>query len=394
MFLFDAGLPRLHVLTVTPFFPSDRNEVSGCFIAEPVGQFRNLGIDSSVIAVSSVYHRKRHMISSAPSDWVRYLQFPPGTMGLSSAGALLCSSLLPRVRKLHKERRIDVIHAHSALPCGHAAALIGKELNIPFVVTVHGLDVFNLCFRGGIPAAQRRRASVMVYRSARSVVCISDKVQEILREGMLNKVSSTVVYNGVDPTLFYPEADNVERLNPEILAVGTLVPSKGHGVLIKAIAELRSRFPGVICNIIGEGPHRAEFENLVRRLQIERHVRFLGRQSRPEVARAMQRCTIFVLPSSNEGFGCVYLEAMSCGKPVVACHGQGIESVIEHGKNGWLISTDRPGELVKSLNRLLASPELCAHLGRTARSTVLAKFTITHQAQNLVAVYGHAVGLG
>ena len=69
-------------------------------------------------------------------------------------------------------------------------------------------------------------------------------------------------------------------------------------------------------------------------------VHFRGRQSRAQVADAMRRATVFALPSRYEGLGCVYLEAMAAGKPVIACRGQGIEEVIEPGMNGCLIATD------------------------------------------------------
>ena len=170
----------LHVLTLTPFFPSDQNEVSGCFIAEPIEQLKQFGVDSSVIAASPIYHPRKRASSTAAAEWVRYPQVP-GNLGLSSAGKLLYARLLGRVRKLHDAKPIDVIHAHAALPCGHAAALLSKRLNIPFVITLHGLDVFNTCFLSGRPAAWRRKVSVDVYRAARTVICISGKVQEILK---------------------------------------------------------------------------------------------------------------------------------------------------------------------------------------------------------------------
>src|SRR5208282_3390911 len=126
-------------------------------------------------------------------DWVRYPQVP-GNLGLSSAGKLLYARLRGRIRKLHSVKPIDVIHAHAALPCGHAAALLSRSLNIPFVVTVHGLDVFNTCFADGIPATWRREASANVYRAARTIICISGKVQQILRTGTAEEICSAVVY--------------------------------------------------------------------------------------------------------------------------------------------------------------------------------------------------------
>ena len=380
----------LHVLTLTPFFPSDKNEVSGCFVAEPLELLRQFGVDSSVIAVSPIYHPRKYSSSSAAAEWVRYPQVP-GTLGLSSAGKLLYARLLGRIRRLHSMKPIDVIHAHAALPCGHAAALLSRRLNIPFVVTVHGLDVFNNCHLGGIPAAWRRKVSVDVYRAARSVVCISGKVQEILRTGTPAETCSTIVHNGVDPSLFSPNPAEGGPFNPEILIVGTLLRSKGHELVLRALGKLRASFPQLQCRIIGEGPDRARFEALARELGIGQQVQFVGRQSRMEVAEAMRRCSVFVLPSRNEGLGCVYLEAMSCGKAVIGCQGQGIDEVIEHRKNGWLVPAEGLEELVQGLSALLGSPDLRTRIGTAARQTILERFTLSHQAQQLAKIYRQGI---
>ena len=386
----DGVSSRLHVLTLTPFFPSRQNEVSGCFIAEPIEELRRCGVDSSVIAVAPIYYPRQQPSAAAPAEWVRFAQIP-GNLGLSSAGRLLYACLLSRVQELHATKAIDVIHAHAALPCGHAAALLSKRLNIPFVITLHGLDVFNTCFTGGMPALWRRKASVDVYRAARTVICVSGKVQEVLKAGSADEIRSTVVHNGVNPILFSPTPDASQSPDLEILIVGNLQQSKGHELVLKAMAKLQSSFPRLRCRIIGEGADRGQFEALVRDLGIGSRVGFVGRQSRSEVAAAMRRCSVFALPSRNEGLGCVYLEAMSCAKPVIGCRGQGIEEVIEHGENGWLIAVDGLDELVQGLSALLGSPEMCARIGTAARQTILEKLTLSHQAQRLVGIYRQAM---
>jgi teichuronic acid biosynthesis glycosyltransferase TuaC len=386
-----ANVPAtLHILTLTPFFPSEKNEVSGCFIAEPLAPLRQLGVDCSVIAVSLVYRSRNHSSSSAAADWVRYAQIP-GNFGLSSAGRLLYVRLLGQIRKLHRTKPIDVIHAHAALPCGHAAALLSRRLKIPFVVTVHGLDVFNNCHLAGLPAAWRRKVSADVYRAARNVICISGKVQEILKSGIPAGTCSTIVQNGVDPNLFSPISAEVRHEAPEILVVGTLLPSKGHELVLRALKILKPSWPQLQCRIVGEGPYRAQFEALACDLGVGQQVQFVGRQSRGQVAEAMRRCSVFVLPSRNEGLGCVYLEAMSCGKPVIGCEGQGITEVIEHGKNGWLVPADGLEELVQGVSALLGSPELRTRLGKAARQTILKRFTLSQQAQHLAEIYRRAV---
>jgi teichuronic acid biosynthesis glycosyltransferase TuaC len=387
----------LHVLTLTPFFPSRQNDVSGCFIAEPIEQLKQLSIDSSVIAVSPLHYPRKQAISSAAAEWLRFPQIP-GNLGLSTAGELLYARLLRRIRKLHSVKPIDVIHAHAALPCGRTAELLSEQLKVPFVVTVHGLDVFNSGFLAGIPATWRRNASVQVYRAARTVICVSRKVEEILEAGMPQPVASTVVYNGVDPNLFSPNfsANLVtfertdEHFAPEIVMVGNLLRSKGHELVLQALTRLQPSFPQLRCHIIGEGPDRPRFEELSRDLGIEKQVRFVGRQSRSEVAKAMQRCSVFVLPSRNEGLGCAYLEAMSCGKPVIGCRGQGIDEVIEHGRNGWLIPANGLEDLMQGLSGLLSSLELRTRVGTAARQTIMEKFTLSHQAEHLARIYREA----
>ncbi len=385
----ENGRP-LHILTLTPFFPSQENEVRGCFIAEPLAELKQLGVDSSVIAVTPVYQPQYHASTVAPARWVRYPQIP-GNFGLSSAGKFLYGSLSRHVQELHAIKPIDVIHAHAALPCGDAARRLSSLLNVRFVVTVHGLDVLHTSYQKGASSAWRRDAALKVYSQARTAICISGKVQEILKANAPAEGSSTVVYNGVDPALFFPNPDEVSPRGQEILIVGNLQRSKGHEVVLRALANLRSSCPYLRCRIIGEGPDRNSLAAMASDLGIGSQVQFVGRQTRLEVAEAMRRCTVFVLPSRNEGLGCVYLEAMSSGKPAIGCSGQGIDEVIEHGKNGWLVPADGLRELVQGLSTLLGSAELCSRLGHAARQTILETFTLSHQAKKLARIYRKAL---
>ena len=182
----------------------------------------------------------------------------------------------------------------------------------------------------------------------------------------------------------------------DILIVGNLLIGKGHELVLRAIRQLGASFPRLRCRMIGEGPDRARFEALARELGIAQRVQFEGRKSRAEVADAMRACSVFVLPSRYEGLGCAYLEAMACGKPVIACRGQGIDEIIEHEKNGWLIPgwvmpIDGLDELAQGLSTLLQSPDLCSRLGASARETILNGLTLCHQAQRLAQIYGEAI---
>jgi glycosyltransferase involved in cell wall biosynthesis len=93
------------------------------------------------------------------------------------------------------------------------------------------------------------------------------------------------------------------------------------------------------------------------------------------------------LPSFYEGLGGVYLEAMSTERPAVACRGQGIEEVIRHGENGWLIEPKNLNDLTNTLQILLSDWPLREKLGRNGRQTILQGYTLAHQATELLSIY-------
>lgn len=140
-------------------------------------------------------------------------------------------------------------------------------------------------------------------------------------------------------------------------------------------------------DLIGEGSERTRLEALAGRLQIRERVHFLGRRSRSEVSTAMRQCTLFALPSRYEGLGCVYLEAMSAGKAVIGCRGQGIAEVIRHGSNGFLVGPDNERELQLALSMLLRDGNRRNNLGQAARDTILERFTLAQQAEQLARIY-------
>jgi glycosyltransferase involved in cell wall biosynthesis len=284
---------------------------------------------------------------------------------------------------------IDLIHAHAALPCGHAAALLSRELGIPFVVTVHGLDVYMTNQVRGYSGRWCENVSRMVYFSARCVICISEKVRDCVTENSAATLKTCVIYNGVDAQIFVPTHSGC--MSSILLSVGNFTPIKGHGLLLRAFAELHKSHPEIRCVLIGDGPERARLTALANSLEISHKVSFLGRRPRAQVAIAMGNCVLFALPSEYEGLGCVYLEAMATEKSVIACRGQGIDEVIQHGRNGWLT---KPGDLLsltRTLSMLLENPELRQTIGAAARRTVLQGFTLAHQAARLAQLYRECI---
>ena len=380
----------LRVLTLTPFYPSEDDDSQGRFVAEPLEALARIGVANTIFAVQPFYRSKRRVKKSeVPTEWLSHFSLP-GNFGLPTAGAFVFARIVSRVREMQRSPGIDLIHAHAALPCGHAAMLLSGELGIPFVVSVHGLDVFSTEQVGGRAGQWCRRISQRVYRGSCRVICVSERVRELVLGDTKPGCRTSVVYNGVNPEMFFPPNEPVGGA-PVVLCVGNLLPIKGHEVLVRAMASIASEFPEITLEIVGHGPEEPRLRGLVEQLGIGGRVRFLGRQQRKQVAEAMRRCMVFALPSKYEGLGCVYLEAMATGKPVIACRGQGIAEVIRHGSNGFLVGIDNERELALALAMLLREEPRRRALGMAARDTILDRLTLQQQAENLARIYRECV---
>jgi teichuronic acid biosynthesis glycosyltransferase TuaC len=379
----------LHVLTLTPFYPTAQDDASGCFISEPLDWLARGGVRNTVIAMQPFYRGKVPVRSRREStQWFRYFAWPGG-FGLPSAGAFAFARIVAWVRELHRANRIDLVHAHGPLPCGHVAMLLHAEFGLPYVISVHGLDAFSAVQVHGWAGAWCRGISQRVYASSQRVICVSERVRENVLEGMGRRCRTSVVYNGVDPNRFSPGASPSQR--PLVLSIGNLIPIKGHDLLIRAMAALLPEYPDLSLEIIGDGPERVPLETLAKQNRVFDQVRFCGRQPRKQTAEAVAACTVFALPSRYEALGCVFLEAMSAGKAVIGCRGQGIAEIIRHGSNGFLVGPDNEKELVIALGMLLRDENLRRSLGAAARDTVLDRFTLAHQAEKLARIYRESV---
>ncbi len=377
----------LHILTLTPFYPTDRDDADGCFVAEPLAALASMGIQNTVLAVEPIYRARSHAnMDAPPAQWIRYCSLPGG-IGLPAAGAFVYARIVGRVRELHQKNKIDLIHAHAPLPCGHAAMLLCSELSIPYVVAIHGLDAFSAVQVRGKAGEWCCRISQHVFRRASRVICISERVRQQVLEGAGATCRTSVVYNGVNPEMFKPAPCLDSSDSRTILSIGNLIPIKGHESLLRALAILAAEFSRLSWEIIGDGPERGRLQSLANEFKISERIRFLGRQSRSQVAEALKRCTLFALPSRYEGLGCVYLEAMSSGKPAIACRGQGIAEVIRDGWNGVLVDPGNDKELAAAIADLLHDEPRRQQIGKASRSTILQGFTLTQQALNLAGIY-------
>jgi glycosyltransferase involved in cell wall biosynthesis len=377
---------ELSTVTLMPANPSGSDEATFCSVSETLDWLTKSGIRTTLLGVRPMYQRKfwnddltmlRHRI--------RYFSVP-GKVWRPISGAFLFARIVGQLREFHRVRRIDLLHAHGLLPCGHAAMLLSKELSIPYIVSVHGLKDLDIVQSAGRAEKWRRRIALRVCAESARVVCGSEHVRERVLERTNRGCRTSVVYGGVDPELFSPGPEPPGDVMT-VLSGGNFEAREGHDHLIRATAGLAKDVPSISLEIVGDGPERSRLEALAKQQGLVGVVHFRGRQSPGEVAAKMKGCTLFVLPSQSEGVGCLHLEAMSCAKAVVGCRGQGIAEIIDHGTNGFLVGPENEKELTFAMRMLLHEPERRRSLGVASRDTILDRFTVKQQAQNLGRIY-------
>ena len=193
-----------------------------------------------------------------------------------------------------------------------------------------------------------------------------------VESGTLRKVreSPTIITPGVDPELFTP-ASSMSR--NAVLFVGGLNRAdrhKGLDTLLIAMKEVMDRHLTVHLEVVGNGDLMAFYKNQVRNLGISDIVSFSGRLSGTELVHAYQRSSLLTVPSRNDNFPTVVLEAMASGLPVVASAIGGIPSLVDDNKTGYLLKDDNPSSLARAIERVVRDPELSRSMAKLARRRI------------------------
>ena len=279
----------------------------------------------------------------------------------------------------------DLIHVISTYPTLTDLALtIGKMLNKPVVVT-HQLD-------GGAEGLLGRTATRLYHRMiAAPLIRFADRVVSTsysyassspILSPILDDVK--VIPNAVDETIFNPSIDGSEvalkyglRNSRNVLFVGRLVPYKGLEYLLSAIEILQHKFSDIHLMIVGEGELKLKLEQLTEELGIKRLVDFVGHVPNSSLPPFYTSSDLVVLPSVSrlEAFGITLIEAMACGKPVVASSIPGPGEVVEDGITGYLVPPRDAVALAEAISIIVRDERLANRMGKEGRRRVEENYT-------------------
>jgi N-acetyl-alpha-D-glucosaminyl L-malate synthase BshA len=289
-------------------------------------------------------------------------------------------SLTNKIVQVSRDERLDIVHAHYAIPhatAGYLARQILASVNgnpAPRVITtLHGTDITLL---GGDPSYKETVAFCIDQSDGVTAVSESLKADTYLHLGVRSDIR--VIPNFLDDT--WNRRREIRGLRLQLAPAGQAVfihvsnfrPVKRAPMVVEIFARARQQVPAKLL-MVGDGPDMAEAVRLSRQLKVADDVAFLGVQE--QVVPLLSVADAFILPSSQESFGLAALEALACEVPVIASRVGGLPEVIEDGVNGFLHAPDDLEGMAASAVQLATNPARQSEMAAAARRIAQERFS-------------------
>jgi glycosyltransferase involved in cell wall biosynthesis len=310
-----------------------------------------------------------------------------------------CLKVVPR---LVKDENVDLIHSHTA----HMPDLLMPlgRVRVPTLTTVHttiagqrrGTRMSGVRF-GDLEFSEKATylgypilslAERIYFSSRRSLVTVSNWMREQLLQQFpkLRGTNISVIHNSVDCDDFTPSKESTKPMT--VLFTGRFIAAKGLNYLVDAIPEVIRNHPETQFLFVGAG-HVTPYEKRLQSLSVpKRNYSFLGYlNDRKAIIEVYRRCTVFVAPTLYENLPIRILEAMACGKPVVATNVCAIPEIIRSDEEGLLVPPQSSHALAVALSSLLGNPELRSKIGRNARERVTEHFNWATNGTKMANLY-------
>jgi glycosyltransferase involved in cell wall biosynthesis len=289
-----------------------------------------------------------------------------------------------RLARLLKRLKPDIVHAHDP----HGVAMAGIALSMstdavkPPLVASRRVD-FHL------------RSSAMSrwkYRQVDCFICASEAIRQLLISDGVPEAKTVTVHEGID--LGRADAAPPARLHEELWLphqapiignVAALVPHKGHRHLIEAAALVVRQEPDARFVIAGEGDLRPALERQIKDHHLEKHVLLAG--FRPDILSIHKAFDLFVMASITEGLGTSLLDAMACGKAVVATSAGGIPEVVVDGETGLLVPPRDHEAMARAIVMLLKDPDRRQRMGDAGLARARQRFSAERMVQETLRIY-------
>jgi len=305
-------------------------------------------------------------------------------------------ALASTIVRVARDRALDIVHAHYAVPHATAAYLAGQILRsgpvpttLPTVTTLHGTDITLV----GADPSYRPVVAFSIEQS-NAVTAVSGSLRQDTFASLGIRREIHVIPNFLDCGLYARRREPAmrERLcrydGPVLMHMSNFRPVKRAGIVFDVFTRLRARMRATLV-YVGDGPERAAIEARAKASPYAADVIFEGEQ--PDPVPLLSCADVFILPSALESFGMAALEAMACEVPVIASRIGGLPELIDDGRTGFLCEMDDVEGMAERAIRVLSDSELARQIGRAAAASVADRFCIDRVVPMYEALYRSVV---
>jgi len=355
----------MKIVMITEYFPRSKDcEIRGGVEARCFYVARELAKKHKVTVISAL---EPDMPREQAFDGIRIIRCGKPKEYRQAGGVKERLSFMKEAYKLGTKLDADLVEGTnfvSYLP----AYYIARKKRLPGIALYNdvwiGKWIHNIGLIQGMMGEILER--FVLSRNWSCVIANSRFTLKNLRNYGLEKDRLKLIYMGVDTKKCSGISVPKEK-RPTICCVSRLVEYKKVDILIRAVSSIKNHIENIQCNIIGIGPEFEKLEGLVKKLNLENYVNFLGFiRSHHDVLKIIKKSRIFCLPSIVEGFGIVVIEAMACSTPYVCSNIPPLSEVTDNGVGGLLFERENPDDLTKKILVLLKDNDLynkCIHEG-------------------------------
>ena len=297
-----------------------------------------------------------------------------------------------RIKAIIRNNKIDLVHSQGAR-ADFFARIAGRIAGVPHIICtvampVEGFDV------GLLQKKIYRFMDYLTERYVEGFIVVSDSLKQMLMERRGIPAHQVVrVYNGIELSQYHLDAQYGELSKewgipqdvPVVGAIGRMVWQKGFNYFIKAVPDIMRVVPEARFLLVGDGLLRERLEALSEELRVRDNLIFTGFRS--DIKEILSAIDILVIPSLQEGFPMITLEAMSMAKPIIATNIDGITEQITDGVNGILVPPKNPSALAKAIIKVINDKELARSMGLAAREKVEQEFSVEKMVAETEKVY-------
>lgn len=386
----------MNLLIIPSWYPSKGSPVNGIFFREQAIALSKKGHNVTLIDVTfhgreDIFNSKNFRYTYTNDNGVHtYLFKIPSFYILTRMPSLfifLYKMLLSIVFKKVRKRgvKFDIIHAHSFYPAGYCACSLSRKYQIPLVVTEHNTNVL----QKELTIYQHTLLRYTI-GNCNKFVCVSESLRQSMEELTQKNDKLVVVPNMYSADFGYNDVNKSRKKEFVFLSVGFLNERKRHDFAIRCFEKAFKDDPNVRFEIIGKGHLFDSLQEQIIDCGLSEKISLLGSLDKKQLVQKMKDCDIFILVSTFENFGVVYVEAMACGKPVIAAKNGGANDIVNN-TNGVLIEKDNEEQLIKAFQYMYQNAEKFD--AKQIAADCYAKYSEDAVVKNLTNIYEEIKGI-